>query len=154
VRLVDSPTIAVRLWGWAAVLRILKRVVPLETLVRVMHRRAGNAKRSEAFERRLELYLERRGRFPFRPPSNCLERSLGVYRMLCRLNAAPQLVIGFRHAADKRVEGHVWVVVDGRALAEPPGALSTYTSLVTFDADARRRAASGSDAMLAQIRFT
>ena len=74
--------------------------------------------------------------------------------MLCRLSAAPQLVIGFRHSADQRVEGHVWVVVDGRALAEPPDALSNYTSVVTFDADARRHGASGADAVLTEIRFT
>jgi len=147
-------TIAVRLWWWAAMLRVLKQILPLSTLVRLMHRRAGNRRRSGAVERRLETYLDMAGPFPFRAPGNCLERSLGVYRMLCGLNAAPELVIGFRHSAEKRVEGHVWVTVDGRALAETPESVSTYTTVVTFDADARRRGASGFDAMLTQIRFS
>lgn len=148
-----SSSIAVRLWTWAAALRLLKRVVPLETLVRVMHRKPRGGARSPAFERRLEGYLERAERFPFRPPSNCLERSLGAYRLLCGANAAPELVIGFRTSPDRRVEGHVWVTVDGRPIAERSENVAAYTAIVTFDADARRRAASADEPLLAGMRF-
>lgn len=148
-----SSSIAVRLWTWAAALRVLKQVVPLETLVRMMHRKPRSGARSPAFERRLEDYLGRAERFPFRPPANCLERSLGAYRMLCAANAAPQLVVGFRTSPERRVEGHVWVTVDGRPVAEHPENVGAFTAIVTFDADARRRAASSSGPLLAKMRF-
>ena len=147
-----SWTIALRLWGWAAALRVLKWMVPLETLVRLMHRRP-NRQRSRPFELRLQRYLETPGAFPFRPPGNCLERSLGVYRLLCGVNAAPELVVGFRQSAGRRMEGHVWVLVDGTAVAEPSDTVGTYTRVVTFDSAARRRGSSGSDALLTEIRF-
>ncbi len=145
--------IAVRLWSWAAVLRPLKRMIPLERLVRLAHRRPRGGARSPAFERRLAEYLERRERFPFRPPSNCLERSLGAYRILCAANASPRLVVGFRHSPEREVEGHVWVTVDGRPLAERPEEVASYTELVTFDPEGRRKGASGSESLLEQIRF-
>ena len=147
-----SWTIALRLWGWAAALRVLKWMVPLETLVRLMHRRP-NRQRSKLFELRLQRYLETPGAFPFRPPGNCLERSLGVYRLLCGVNAAPELVVGFRQSAGRRMEGHVWVLVDGTAVAEPSDTVGTYTRVVTFDSAARRRGSAGSDALLTDIRF-
>ena len=147
-----SWTIALRLWGWAAALRVLKWMVPLETLVRLMHRRP-NRQRSRPFELRLQRYLETPGAFPFRPPGNCLERSLGVYRLLCGVNAAPELVVGFRQSAGRRMEGHVWVLVDGTAVAEPSDTVGTYTRVVTFDSAARRRGSAASDALLTDIRF-
>jgi hypothetical protein len=149
----SAPMIALRLWTWAAALRVLKRVVPLETLVKMMHRRPRTATRSTTFECRLESYLERVARFPFRPPSNCLERSLGAYRMLCEANASPALVIGFRTSATRRIEGHVWVTLDGRPLAERPESVATYTAIVTFDANAKRQG-TGAEPLLSQLRFT
>ena len=143
-------TIALRLWFWAAVLRGLKHSVPLDNLVGLMHRRPSGRRRSTELERRLEAYLEATGRFPSRPPANCLERSLGAYRLLCRANAAPEIVIGVRRAAGTVVEGHVWVTVDGRALAERAENLASYTPIARFDAAARRQP-SGADALLAGI---
>ena len=135
--------IAIRLWAWAAALRVLKRFVPLESLVRMMHRAPEGRPRSAAFEGRLAEYLLRDGRFPFRPPSNCLERSLASYRMLCRTGARPELVVGFRPSQIKHIEGHVWVMVDGRPFAERDAATSTYTAAVTFDSSACRRPVAG-----------
>ena len=147
-----SWTIALRLWSWAAALRVLKWMVQLDTQVRLMHRRP-KGQRSKPFEARLQRYLKTPGAFPFRPPGNCLERSLGVYRMLCGVNAAPELVVGFRQSAGRRIEGHVWVVVDGTALAEPSDTAGTYTTVVTFDSGGRRRGSTGSDALLTDLRF-
>ena len=83
-------------------------------------------RRSPEFERRIEAYLDATGRFPRRAPGNCLERSLGAYRLLCAANASPTLVVGLRQSDTLGVEGHVWVVVDGRPLAERPGLVTTY----------------------------
>ena len=147
-------TIAVRMWGWAAALRVLKRTVPLESLVRLMYSRSRGVARSPAFERALETYLSTRASFPFRPPGNCLERSLGAYRLLCAQNAGPELVIGVRHTSLRAVEGHVWVQVDGRALAESPDDLQTYAAVVTFDAAGRQHPSGASAGSLAGVPLT
>ena len=91
---VHTAGIALRLWAWAALLRPLKHVVPLGTLVRLAHTRPTIRPRSAEFERRLETYLAAKGAFPQRAPANCLERSLGAYRMLCAANAGPTLCRG------------------------------------------------------------
>jgi hypothetical protein len=145
--------IAFRLWAWAALLRALKYALPLATLVRLAHTRAGAHARSAEFERRVEAYLDARGRFPRRPPGNCLERSLGAYRLLCAANAAPTLVVGLRRSDTLGVEGHVWLIVDGRPLSERPDNVLTYTQILTFDPNARQHSSSGSAALLAGIRF-
>ena len=49
-------------------------------------------------------------------------------------------------------EGHVWVTVGGRPLAERPEFLSTFTTVVTYDAAGRQRAP-GSAAELAGVHF-
>ncbi|MBK5295883.1 MAG: lasso peptide biosynthesis B2 protein [Vicinamibacteria bacterium] len=148
---VHTAGIAIRLWGWAALLRPLKHVMPLGTLVRLAHTRPPVRPRSLEFERRLEIYLAATGTFPRRAPANCLERSLGAYRMLCAANAVPTLVVGLRRSDALGVEGHVWVVVDGRPLAERD--VTAYTQILTFDADARQHASGGSAAMLSGVRF-
>lgn len=143
--------IAIRMWGWAALLRSLKHVLPLGTLVKLAHTRSRTQDRSHEFERRLEAYLEATASFPDRAPANCLERSLGAYRQLCAANAAPTLVVGLRRSERRGVEGHVWVVVDGKALAERD--VTPYTQILTFDSDARPHASGGSAATLSGIRF-
>ena len=134
--------ILVRLWIWALALRALKHVLPLPQLVRLVQTRASRTPRSAAFERRLESYLERRQRFPFRAPGNCLERSLGAYRILCAAGAQPELVIGVRRGADGRVAGHVWTRTAAGPLGETDSSLAGFAVLATFDASASRGVAS------------
>ena len=130
----DFLLIGGRLWLWAAMLRPLKHVVPIATLVRfarVKPRRHAPA----LVESRVEAYLVRRGRFPFRPPANCLERSLGAYRLLCAGGAKPELVVGVKRSPDRGVEGHVWVTVAGRVLGERIDDVAGFTPIVTFDSE-------------------
>lgn len=135
--------IACRLWTWAVALRLLKHVVPLDRLVRLAHPVIRHtSSRERGFERVLEQYMASRRRFPARAPANCLERSLGAYRLLCTAGAEPILVVGLKRLPEALL-GHVWVVVDGRALAERPEDLSTYTPVVTFDSRARQHPAGG-----------
>lgn len=132
----DVFLIGSRLWLWAAMLRVLKHMVPLETLVRVA-RVTPRGHAAAAVESRVEAYLKRRGRFPFRPPANCLERSFGAYRLLCRAGANPELVVGVRRSPEHGVEGHVWVRVADRVLAETSEDVARFTPIVTFDSKGR-----------------
>ena len=152
--------ILVRLWIWAALLRALKHLVPLPALV-TLARVPKAAPRGEEFEQRLAKYLERRDRFPFRAPGNCLERSLGAYRLLCGNGRRPQLVVGVSlqppgpepKARSLSVRGHVWVEVDGRPFGERPGDLEGFTRVVTFDAEGKQRSVGGFSGALSAIRM-
>jgi hypothetical protein len=170
---VTTLGIGVRLWLWAGMIRVLKPLVPIGTLVRLARTpgpgsnrskrgqapipgpgpdRSAGLRSAERFEERLRAYLESRQRFPFRAPANCLERSLGAYRLLCGAAAGPELVVGVRRSPARGVEGHVWVTAGGRVLAERPGDLATFTTIVTFDADGRQRTAAGFEGALSEIR--
>ena len=81
----DVVLIGSRLWLWAAMLRILKHIVPIATLVQFA--KVSPRRHAAALDQsRVEAYMVRKGRFPFRPPANCLERSFGAYRYCsCRI---------------------------------------------------------------------
>ena len=130
--------LAARLWFWAAVVRPLKHVVPLATLVRLAHRGTspGASRRGEV--QQLQAFLQRTGRAPARAPANCLERSLGAYHVLCAAGAAPEIVVGIRRGAGDRVDGHVWVTLGGYPLAEDESFLATFARVLTFDASGRQ----------------
>jgi hypothetical protein len=184
---VTTLGIGVRLWLWAGMIRVLKPLVPIGTLVRLARTpgpgsnrskrgqapipgsnrsdrgqaqigpgsgpdRSARLRRAERFEARLRAYLESRRRFPFRAPANCLERSLGAYRLLCGAAAGPELVVGVRRSPARGVEGHVWVTARGRVLAERPEDLAMFTTIVTFDAGGRQRTAAGFEGALPEIR--
>ena len=142
--------ILTRLWMWAAVLRIVKHVIALPTLVAFARVDAvKSVRRGDAFERTLARYLERRDRFPFRAPGNCLERSLGAYRLLSARGRRPDLVVGMASG----VRGHVWVEVDGRPFGERAGDLEGLARIVTFDADGNQRTAAGFSGTVSAIRM-
>lgn len=134
------PVIAVQFWAWAALLRPLKHVLPLRMLVRLV--RAGSRPRASSArpDRAAAIlgYLAATGRFPARAPANCLERSLAGYRLLRSAGARPELCVGVRRVpAAGALDGHVWLVLDGTAVAERPEFIREFTVVVRVDADGR-----------------
>jgi len=146
--------IAVRFWLWAVLLRPLKHVLPFETLVRLMRTSRRGPERRPAVVDAVKSYMNATGRFPFRPPSNCLERSLGAYRLLAGAGASPMLVIGVRRSPEGGIDGHVWVMLDGTPFGESVDGLSAYTPLVTFDVEGRQTHPAGAPMTLAGVRFS
>jgi hypothetical protein len=128
--------IGLRLWTSAAIVRVLKHVWSLPGLVRLFHTRA--VRDDPATIHRLEQSLQVSGRFPRRAPSNCLERSLGAYRILCRCGARPLLMVGVRRTASNVLDGHVWVNVDGRPFGDSEERTGQYALTTVFDANGRR----------------
>jgi hypothetical protein len=127
----------VRMLAWAAALPVLKRVLPLPTVVklaarprRASHRYANREQEVAALAR--WLYA----RSPVRD-DNCLERSLVTYRFLSERGADPVLSIGVRKG-DGGVLGHAWVTVDGEPVYEAPDELADYATVVSFGADGAR----------------
>jgi Transglutaminase-like superfamily len=121
----------IRMGAWSLVLPVLKRVLPLPTLVRLMSR-AGSEKRSE--ERERQIVRSARRVYRLRRPGSCLERSLLAYRYLSKTNAEPRLVIGARRG-DREVLAHAWVLVDGSPLYESTATLEPFSSVVEFAPD-------------------
>lgn len=127
----DDASLALRMAAWSLVLPLLKRFVPLRTLVRLAWA-AGTGARASARERqvvRLSGALPRL-RLP-RREANCLDRSLLAYRFLAEANANPTLVVAVRRSEDS-VVGHAWVTIDGRPVHESEAAVGEYVPLVEF----------------------
>lgn len=142
------------LWVPALLLRPLKHVIAFTALVAGMQpwRRRDDPQLRDATVRDLEAYMFRRGRPPFRAPGNCLERSLGAYRLLCAVGAAPRLVIGVRPMSG-RVDGHVWIELKGRLFGDDPARVAHYTRIASFDDRGRRTPSEAAEALSRRIRW-
>jgi hypothetical protein len=126
-----TASLLVRMGAWSVVLPVLKRVLPLPSLVRLMSGK-GSGGRSHAREE--QVVLSARRVYRLRRPGSCLERSLLVYRYLSSTNAEPRLVIGVRRDGSDMI-GHAWVLVDGSPLYESSASLEPFLSVVEFAPD-------------------
>jgi hypothetical protein len=135
VRSPSDALLAVRLLGWRLALAVLKRTVPIETLVRLMATPGGRSTRDT--RRIVELvnwlYAPRRNR----ELGNCLDRSLVLYRFLSRNEPGTRLVLGMRRGSSE-LEGHAWVIAGDRAIGATPANAGGFVPLATFAADGRR----------------
>jgi hypothetical protein len=133
---VSSPADALllaRMGGWALALPLLKRVVPLQRLVRLAGGPADGPRdmgREQKVAELARVLYRSHGTFV---GDNCLERSLVAYRYLARSNAEPELVVGMGKDGGELL-GHVWVTVDGSPLYDAPERLADFVPMVVFDA--------------------
>jgi hypothetical protein len=122
--------------GWRVCLPVLKRFVPLPSLVRLMWSDAPLPVDVQAETIvRLAAIL-----YPPREDGargNCYERSLVVYRYLSRARGNPTFVVGVDRA-EGEVGGHVWVLLDGRPVHDTPEHLAGHVELVSFGPQGRR----------------
>ncbi|MDR1991106.1 MAG: lasso peptide biosynthesis B2 protein [Acidobacteriaceae bacterium] len=136
----------VRMTAWCVTFRVLKHVLPIESLVALARfgitvpdvRPQARMKDREARVVTLCRWVARFTRVSNRGP--CLERSLIVHRYLAALGAHPTLVIGVAtgESATNPLRGHAWVVVDGEAVDETPQSLAGFHAVVEFEADGHR----------------
>ncbi|MGE4056928.1 MAG: lasso peptide biosynthesis B2 protein [Vicinamibacterales bacterium] len=63
--------------------------------------------------------------------TNCLDRSLTLYRLLSRAGAKPVLLLGARKTSDA-TDGHAWIELDGQPFPGPDG--EEYAPIVGFGA--------------------
>lgn len=122
-----------RIAGWAFVLPLFKRVLPLPVLVRLMEQSEPNSGRNEMRGERLVRLVSGVLRLRSGDP-NCLERSLILYRYLPLAGFDPELVIGFRQGVDGDGTpiGHAWILVDGQPFEEPVTVQADYATLIRF----------------------
>jgi hypothetical protein len=136
--LVSTPSDAwllARIFGWSLVLPIAKRTLPFPRLVGLMRPRRCIRQRDpqrEAMIVSLAAWV-----FKSRPPGtrdNCLERGLIAYRYLSRAGACPDLVVGVAKGMEG-VHGHVWVLVDGRAVHDSHAKLAGFEPILVVKSD-------------------
>jgi hypothetical protein len=115
---------------WRICLPVMKRVVSVAALTRLMWSDGHDPRDSSDRARRLletRDIIGRGGRVLV--SSNCLERSLVLYRLFSRAGANPRLVLGT--AVEKSaVLGHAWVELNGVPVGESER--DRYTSLIAF----------------------
>lgn len=130
--------LAGRLFLWSLALPILKRLLPLQTLVRFAWARPRTNRRRPERERQVMRLAHAvwSGSRVRRRDGNCLERSIAAFRFLSRLNANPELVAGTRRAGGDMI-GHVWIVVDGQPFGESREELAEYLPMIAFGAGGR-----------------
>jgi hypothetical protein len=127
--------LAVRMLFWAALLPVLKRIMPLPRLVALMtpgHRRAPDERRS-AVVVTLARWAYKTGALR----DNCLERSLITYRYLPSGDDDSRLVLGVRKG-DDGPPGHAWLTLRGEAVHDTEATLENLVPIVAFDLDGRR----------------
>jgi hypothetical protein len=139
IRTASDLSLALRMLGWAAALRVLKHWLPLDRLVRLVHRGGGNEGRDRAREDQIVTFARWiSGIVRASRAGNCLERGLLAYRFLGGANASPTLVVGVARAEQgDGIRGHAWVLVDGQPAGESLASLGDFTVIVTFDAAGR-----------------
>jgi hypothetical protein len=117
---------------WRATLPLLKRTVPLRTLVRWMSptdRQEDAAYRSARLET-VRRFVADGGRLVV--SENCLERSLMLYRFLAEAGADPRLVMGVNRDGNS-TDGHAWIELAGEPLADTT--TGRFTPMLVFGAD-------------------
>ena len=135
--------VAAQFWAWAALLRVLKHLLPLRVLVRLVRMRSLPSRTEEKVSTILG-YMVATGRFPGRAPANCLERSLVAYRLLGAAGARPELHVGVRRLPDSgTLDGHVWLVLDGVVAAESHDFIRQFIPVLRIDAEGRFESMAG-----------
>lgn len=124
--------LAIRITLWTVVLRALKHVVPLETLVRSVRRQARGTASPERESQIVVLSRWAARAWTGASADTCLERALVRYRFLSELGADVRLVFGFARDG-ATVKGHAWIVINGIAIDEDETALSAFTPAGVFD---------------------
>jgi hypothetical protein len=114
----------------AALLPLLKRIVPIRSLAEHMWSTTRTAPPGQTDETLAELTRK----FSRLARSNCLERSLLAYRFLGRGGFDPQLVLGVADFG-AGVVGHAWVTVDGEPFFDHDRTLDAFSPIVTFTAN-------------------
>jgi hypothetical protein len=131
--LVDSPADAwllCRMASWAAVLPLLKRVVRLETLVRLMWTEPDVERNSLPEITKIVVLSRLLTRATARFRAGCYERSLLAYRFLAQCGADPRLVVAV-NSSGGAVTAHAWVTVAGSPVDESE-AIEDFVPVVVY----------------------
>lgn len=143
-----SQTLAVLL-----AVRVGASLVVLPRLLRWLH--AEPAPNQWDFDRLRDLayYVDRwLGIFPANPKGNCFPRSLALFWFARRCGFPARFICGVRRGSDG-LDGHAWVMCEGRALLEPTSQWKTHTITYSYP-DPDRESAAPEDSLQASHKTT
>jgi hypothetical protein len=109
---------------------VLKHLVPLTRLARWAWREPDRSPHPSRAPELVARVLQV-GRWSGVPDRDCVQRSLLLYRELSRLGLDPTLVAGFQRQG-AGLQGHAWVVAQGRIVGEAADALDRFTPAFQF----------------------
>ncbi len=134
-------SLTARLFAWRISLPILKRVVPIATLARVMWTTPTLATDERQRLERVAVLTQfvNTGGWVL-VSTNCLERSLVLYRLLSEADANPTLVIGGK-TVGASLAAHAWIELNGTAPWEAD--VDRYFRIVAFGPAGQPRDAAG-----------
>jgi transglutaminase superfamily protein len=125
-----DPLLVGQLAFWRLSLPLLKRAMSVNALTELMWSPSAASPDEEHRVERVAVIKDvigRAGRLLV--STNCLERSLVLYRLLSQAGAQPALILGTRRDAPS-VAGHAWIEVDGLPVCEPER--EAYEPIVAF----------------------
>jgi hypothetical protein len=135
LQILKSPAdiwLMIRMSGWAVMLPVLKRAVPLKNLAKFMWASPKVDRRSSIQEQKIATIIRWLYVFAFSKEKSCLQRSLILYRFLSFYHADPQLISGLRREAGMEWKGHAWVLVDGKEFAEFNPGVGEFKPILSF----------------------
>jgi Transglutaminase-like superfamily len=121
-----------RMAGWAIVLPILKRIVPLKTLAGLLYSSQSGPRDAEQ-EQKIATIVRWFYVFAFSREKSCLQRSLLLYRFLSLSHSEPELITGLKRDQNSKWKGHAWILVDGKAFGDFESKMEDFRPLLSFE---------------------
>jgi hypothetical protein len=134
LQLIRSPSdswLIIRMLGWALILPILKRIVPLRTLAKLVWSGRQMPVRNFEQEQKIATVIRWIYVFIFSNEKSCVQRSLLLYRYLSLSHSDPRLYTGMRRDQNNW-KGHAWILVDGKPFGEFDSKIEDFKPLFSF----------------------
>ena len=127
--------LAARVMTWACALPLLKRVLPIRSLVKLVWREP-RMEHDTARDQRVIAFARFACRLTrWRSGGNCLERGLLAYRFLLEGHAEATLVVGIGKDHSSNIIGHAWVLLNDAPAGESAASVSEYVPVFAFGPD-------------------
>jgi hypothetical protein len=129
-RQIGTALALLRLFPAYLAFAIFKHALALPRLARLAWRQPRGGTNADRRTRAIARVVRMRQLVPI-ADGDCLQKSLLLYRELSREGADPVLLVGFR-SVDGMVQGHAWVEVDGKAIADDAEDGGPFTPALRF----------------------
>ena len=112
--------------------RVALRLVSLKRLLHWLACKPMSGRREETSIEDVVYYLDRwLAIFPYHPNGNCFPRALTLFFYACREGLPVQFNCGVMKL-DHRLEGHAWLMLNGRDFLESSSYWKAFTVTLTF----------------------
>ncbi len=113
-------------------IRVALRLVSLQRLLYWLSCEPATGARAQKVLEDVTYYVDRwLALFPYNPKGNCFPRALTLFFFARRAGLPVQFKCGVMKL-NQHLEGHAWLVLDGREFLEPSSYWQSFTVTVTF----------------------